>query len=173
MYMLIAPMDQVFIALSFLVLPALAARYASKKLEGFLSLWRGYVLAAVSATALFALAARIAGRPLMHLLYAGKFDDLTPMLYLLAFLPLFMGIGNTMNDALKAGERPELVFYAYVCSGAATLLGGIPLVIHFGLQGAIYGLLLSAATYTGALAVGLFSAICGRRTEVVGTAQKP
>ncbi len=95
----------------------------------------------------------------MHWLYAGKFDDLAPLLYILAFLPLVMGIGNVMNCALKAAEKPRLVFFAYVCSGAATLLGGIPLVIHFGLRGAVYGLLLSAAAYTTALTVSFLSSV--------------
>ena len=108
MQLLVAPMDQVFIALSFLVLPALAARYASNRMGSFLSFTKRYALTVVGATALFALAVRIVGKPVMHLLYAGKFDDLAPTLYILAFLPLVMGIGNTMNAALKAAEKPKL-----------------------------------------------------------------
>lgn len=157
--MLVAPMDQVFIAMSFLVLPALAARYASNRMGNFLAFSRRYAQVVVTATALFALTVRLAGKPVMHWLYNGKFDDLVPMLYVLAFLPLVMGIGNTMNDALKATEHPKMVFYAYVCSGAATLLGGIPLVMHFGLSGAVYGMFLSAAAYTAALTAGYFSTI--------------
>jgi O-antigen/teichoic acid export membrane protein len=159
MQMVVGPIDQVFIAISFLVLPALAARYASNRLGSFLAFSKRYAMAVVTATALFALAVRLVGKPVMHWLYNGKFDDLAPMLYALAFLPLVMGIGNTMNDALKATEHPKMVFYAYVCSGAATLLGGIPLVIHFGLSGAVYGMFLSAAAYTAALAAGYFSTI--------------
>jgi O-antigen/teichoic acid export membrane protein len=159
MQMLVGPMDQVFVAISFSVLPALAARYASNRMGSFLAFSKRYAMAVVTATALFALAVRITGKPVMHRLYNGKFDDLVPMLYMLAFLPLIMGIGNTMNDALKATEHPKMVFYAYLCSGAATLLGGIPLVIHFGLSGAVYGMFLSAAAYTAALTAGYFSTI--------------
>jgi O-antigen/teichoic acid export membrane protein len=159
MQLLVAPMDQVFIAISFLVLPALAARYASNRMGNFLAFSRRYALAVVTATAFFGFAVRIVGKPVMHWLYGGKFDDLAPLLYVLAFLPLVMGIGNTMNDALKATEHPKMVFYAYVCSGAATLLGGIPLVIRFGLPGAVYGMFLSAAAYSCALAVAYFSTI--------------
>jgi len=163
--MLIAPMDQVFIALSFLVIPALAAQYASRRMGDFLSFAKRYGLAVVSATALFAFAVRIVGRAVMHWLYHGKFDDLAPMLYLLAFLPLLMGVGSVMGCALNAAEKPRLVFYAYVSSGAATLLGGIPLVIHFGLMGAAYGLMLSAAVYTAALFVGFRSSFCGKARQ--------
>jgi len=160
MYLLVAPVDQVFIALSYLIIPALAARYASNRIEEFLSISKRYGLAAVSATTLFALAVRLVGRPVMHRLYAGKFDDLAPLLYVLAFLPLLMGIGNAMSCALNAAEKPKLVFYAYVGSGAATVIGGIPLVIHFGLPGAVYGMLISAATYSAALATGFLPNVC-------------
>jgi O-antigen/teichoic acid export membrane protein len=166
MQMLVAPIDQVFIALSFLVIPALAARYASKRMGNFLSFTKRYGLAVVSVTALFAFAVRLVGRPVMHWLYAGKFDDLAPMVYILAFLPLTMGIGNVMGSALNAAEKPKLVFYAYLCSGTATLLGGIPMVIRFGLPGAVYGLLLSAGVYTAAMASGFFLVIYRRATQV-------
>jgi O-antigen/teichoic acid export membrane protein len=172
MQMLVAPMDQVFIALSFLVLPALAARYASKRMGNFLSFTKRFGLAVVSATTLFALAVRLTGRPVMHWLYAGKFDDLIPLLYILAFLPLTRGIGNVMANALNAAERPKLVFYAYVCSGAATLLGGIPLVIHFGLRGAVFGLLLSGSVYSGTLALGFLFHIV-RGTNQIPAAERP
>jgi len=159
--MLVAPMDQVFIALSFLVIPVLAARYASNRIGDFLAFAKRYALVVLSATLFFAIAVRILGRPVMHWLYNGKFDNLAPLLYILAYLPLLMGIGSVMSCALNAAEKPRLVFYGYVCSGAATFLGGIPLVIHFGLQGAGYGLLLSAATYSAVLSFGFRSSFYG------------
>jgi O-antigen/teichoic acid export membrane protein len=166
MQLLVAPIDQVFIALSFLVIPALAARYASHRLDSFLSFSKRYGLAVVSATTLFAFAVRLTGRPVMHWLYAGKFDDLAPLVYILAFLPLVMGIGNVMSNALNAAEKPKLVFYAYVCSGATTVVVGISLVIHFGLRGAVFGLLLSAASYTVAMGLGFFFNFCRRPSPV-------
>jgi O-antigen/teichoic acid export membrane protein len=168
MQLLVAPMDQVFIALSFLVLPALAARYASNRMGSFLSFSKRYALAVVSATAFFALAVRIVGKPVMHWLYSGKFDDLAPLLYLIAFLPLTMGIGNVMSSALNAAEKPKLVFVAYVCSGATTLIGGIPLVIRFGLRGAVFGLLLSAAAYTVAIGLCFFSSFWRQLSHLGG-----
>src|SRR2546422_815988 len=97
----------------------------------------------------------------MHFLYAGKFDDVAPLLSTLALLPLLMGIANTMSDAIRAAERPRLVFYAFLSSGATTFLLGIPLVIHFGLRGAVYGMLLSGAAFTGALALAFALNIYG------------
>ena len=152
-HLLIAPMDQVFVALSFVALPALSACYAAKDTGRFLFLWKRYVLATLGVTGAFAFAVRLIGKPVMHAIYAGKYDGLAPFLFVLALLPVLMGVGATMNNAVIATEKPKLTFFAYVCGGVTTLLGGIPLVMHFGLQGAVYGMLLSGAMYTGALAL--------------------
>jgi O-antigen/teichoic acid export membrane protein len=170
MYILVAPVDQIFIALSYLVLPILASHYVTNRMRSFISLWKRYVFAAVGVTAMFALAVRILGRPAMHLVYAGKFDGLAPLLFALALVPLFMGVGNTVNDALKAAEQPRFVFYAYLASGAATFLLGIPLVIHFGLRGAVAGMLVSAATYSCALGAGFLFMLHGQRSAVAKAA---
>jgi len=90
---------------------------------------------------------------MMHVIYSGKYDGLAPYLFVLALLPVLMGVAATMNNAVIATEKPKLTFYAYLCGGATTFLGGIPLVMHFGLWGAVSGMLLSGATYTGALAI--------------------
>ncbi len=99
MQMLVTPIDQVFIAMSYLVIPALAARCSSsKRIDSYLKLTNRYLLLTIGVTALFALGVRVAGRTLMHWLYAGKFDDLAPLLSILAFLPLVMGIGNALFE---------------------------------------------------------------------------
>jgi len=153
MYVLIAPIEQVTISLSFLFLPMLAAKYVTGNKNAFLAFWRRYSLLTLAITATFALAVRVFGSQAIHILYAGKFDELAPMLFLLALVPLVMAIGSTISDAIRAAEKPGLVFYAYVSSAAATFLLGLPSVKYFGLRGAVYGMLLSAATYTAALGV--------------------
>jgi O-antigen/teichoic acid export membrane protein len=153
MYLLVGPVEQVFIALSYVIVPALSAHYAAKNMGSFLSLWKRYGLATLGVSGLYALAMRIFGRPMVHLLYAGKYDGLAAYLFALTFVPLVMWIGSSMGHALNAMERPHFVFWAYGISGAATFLVGIPLVIHFGLWGAVYGMLVSAGTYSLALAI--------------------
>jgi O-antigen/teichoic acid export membrane protein len=162
MYLLITPMDQVFIALSFLMLPALSTRYALRDVRGFLSLCKRYVLGTLGITGTFAIAIRILGKPMIHNLYAGKYDGLAPFLFVLALLPVLMGVAAAINNAVIATEKPKLTFFAYVCGGATTILGGIPLVMHFGLWGAVYGMLLSGAVYTGALALAFAVRVHGQ-----------
>jgi len=91
----------------------------------------------------------------LHLTYGGKFDDMAPLLGMLALTPFLMAAGNAANAALKAIEKPNIVLYGYVASGAVTFLAGIPLVSHFGLRGAVYGMLISAGTYTSTLLASL------------------
>lgn len=150
MYVLIAPIEQVMISLSFLFLPTLAAKYVGNKVA-FVALWRRYTFLMLGVTVAFALVVRVAGNQMIHILYSGKFDGLGPMLFLLALVPLAMAIGNTANDAIKAAERPRYVFYAYVSSAIATFVIGIPLVRFLGLRGAAWGMIFSAATYSCAL----------------------
>jgi len=153
MYVLIAPVEQVMISLSFLFLPVLAAKYATRDMGAFLTFWKRYALLTLGLTLTFALTVRLVGGRVIHLLYAGKFDELAPMLFPLAFVPLLFGIGNTISDAIRAAEKPRQIFYAFVASGCATFLLGVPSVKYFGLPGAVYGMLLSGATYAGSLAV--------------------
>ena len=163
MYLLLAPVDQVFIALTFVVVPALSTLHASHRMPDFVSLLWKYALGVFAAAMLFVLGAAIVGKPIIHLLYAGKFDGLVPLFYLLSFLPLFMGLSSVMSGGLNALEKPRLVFYGYSCSGMATFLIGIPLVIHFGLRGAVYGLLLSGAVFTTAVVIGFCSSLWTQR----------
>jgi len=153
MYLLVGPVEQVFIALSYLIVPALSAHFAAKRMHDFLTLWKRYSLATLGISALYAVVIRIVGRLLVHILYAGKYDGLAPYLFLLTVVPLVMWAGGTMGHALNAVEKPHFVFWAYVTSGAATLFLGVPLVIYFGLWGAVYGMLLSSFAYTFALVI--------------------
>jgi O-antigen/teichoic acid export membrane protein len=155
MQLMVSPVDQICVALDLLVLPVMAFRYASRQRSELISLWRTFGLLNLGITGIYALMITIMGRRLMHSIYAGKFDDISVLLGILAFLPLVMGVGNSFNVALKSIERPDMVFRAYIASGIATVALGIPLVRHFGLKGAVYGLLISAAAYTIAMGIGL------------------
>jgi len=151
MYVLIAPIEQVMISLSFMFLPALASKYACGDTRAFVTSWRRYTFLILGITLTFALAIRMAGSTVVHILYSGKFDGLGSLPFLLALVPLAMGIGNTANDAIKAAEKPRFVFNAYVSSAVATFAVGIPLVRSLGLRGAAWGMIFSAATYSATL----------------------
>lgn len=163
--LIVAPADQIFIALDYLVLPVLAAHYAAKRIDHLISAWKWYAVGIAGVTLTFFGVIRVFGRPLIHILFGGRYDDVAPLLPLLLLVPVVMGIGHTMNAALKAAESPRLVFWAYVCSGAVTFLIGIPLVVRFGLKGAVYGTLISGTSYTAALGTGFATHIYRKSAE--------
>lgn len=154
MSLVVAPADQCFIALNSLVLPVLAVHYAARQSRSLLSAWKWYAISIGAVTSCFALLVGAFGKTIIHSLYAGKYDAVAPLLTLLALQPLLFGVGHTMNAALKAAEAPKIVFWAYLSSGAATFFLGIPLIVRFGLRGAVYGMLLSGVSYTAAMAAG-------------------
>jgi O-antigen/teichoic acid export membrane protein len=153
-YLLVTPIDQVLVAITLIVLPIMSFHFASKQMDRLMMFWKKYLAATLAITGLFAIFVCLLGHRLLHLVYGGKFDEVAGLLSILVFLPVVMGVGNTMNAALKAAEKPQFVLYAYTCGGLATLLGGIPLVGILGLRGAVFGMILSGAAYTTALAVG-------------------
>jgi len=156
---LVIPLDQVFVAVTLLFLPVLSLRFVEHRLTGLIPLWKNYCLGWLAVTSTFTVFVLAWGKPMMHILYAGRFDDVAPLLAVLAFLPVIMGIGNTTNAALKAMEKPQSVFYAYVASGFATFLIGLPLIVHSGIRGAIYGMLVSAGAYTLAMGMAFFRSV--------------
>jgi len=170
MSLVVAPADQIFIALNYLVLPVFSAQYAAGRMAELLAGWKWYATGIVAATLAFYLVIRVVGGRLTHLLYGGRYDDAAPLLALLALLPAVMGIGHTMNAALKASESPQLVFWAYVASGLVTFVAGMPLVVRFGLRGAVYGMLGSGASYTAALAVGFAKTFRWGRRQLAAAA---
>ena len=167
-YLLVAPVEQAFIAISLIVLPGLCLHFSAKRLGNFFSLWKRNVLVVAALTGTFALGVRVFGKTAMHLLYGGKFDGLAPLLYLLAFSPLLIGLSGTMVNGLISAERPKLVFWGYLSSGAATFLLGIPLILHFGLRGAAYGILVSGGTLAAVL-TAIFLLAVRKRSGFLGS----
>ena len=147
MYNLALPADQIFVAITFLVLPQMALYFAAKEFGNLRRLWRQCSLMFLGVSLAFALVIGLGGLPLLHVVYGGKFDSVAPLLRWYVLLPVVMGLGNAANAALKAIEKPQIVFYAYLTSGVVTFVLGIPLVMRLGLRGAVYGMLLSGASY--------------------------
>lgn len=153
MYNLALPVEQVFAATTFLVLPQMALAFAAREFGKLRRLWRQCALLFLGISSAFALVVGLGSLPLLHVVYGGKFDTVAPLLRWYVLLPVVMGVGNAANAALKAIEKPQSVFYAYLSSGLATFVFGIPLVICLGLRGAVYGMLLSGTSYAVALGV--------------------
>ena len=157
MYVIVTPLDQLFVALGYLVVPRLSYFFASRHPGLFYSLWKKYELLMCTVTFSVFIFVRIGGASAVHWLYAGKFDDASGLLYGLAAIPVVMGFGHAMNDALKSMERPDFIFLAYLASGLVTVCLGVPMVRRFGVHGAVTSMLASAAAYSLVLGGAFFS----------------
>jgi O-antigen/teichoic acid export membrane protein len=159
MYNLVQPVEQGFVAITLLVLPQMALQFAAGETAKLRRMWQQCSLAFFGMSSVFALILGAGSLRWLHLLYGGKFDDAAGLLRWYALLPVVMGLGHAANAALKATERSKAVFHAYLASGATTFLLGIPLVGRWGLRGAVFGMLLSAAGYAAAAGFSFYRSI--------------
>lgn len=159
MYNLVQPVEQGFIAVTLLVLPQMALHFAAGEMAKLRRMWQQCSLAFVGMSSAFALIVGAGSLRWLHLLYGDKFDDAAPLLCWYALLPVVMGLGHAANAALKATEKPKAVFHAYLASGAITFVLGVPLVMRWGVRGAVFGMLLSAAGYAAAAGFSLCRSI--------------
>ena len=134
---LASPVGQVFVAASLLSLPyaSRAEQQSGRRNRNHLA-WKltGLYVAGTSAYWAVLLALR---HPIVHRLYGGKYPQVIELLPWLA-LGSILRIGATSQSImLRAMNRPDLVFVAYVAACVVTIIGGIPAARWFGIAGAV------------------------------------
>lgn len=75
-------------------------------------------------------------RPLVHALYGGRYDAASHLLWLFGAIPLVGGMGDVLGSAVRALERPDLLFRAQVGAAAVALTAGVWCVARWGVAGA-------------------------------------
>ena len=163
---LILPVQQVLGALGIVVLPELvrAARRGA-----LLGTTRWFTLALATAALLYGVLLYAFAEPLIGLLYGDRYPLLEPVLRVLALLPVSVAIVSVLAAALRAVERPRLVFYAYAASTTVALTAGIWLVYAHGVLGAALAMLLSSLATCAVLLQML--ARHGRRATVTPSSE--
>jgi O-antigen/teichoic acid export membrane protein len=108
-------------------------------------------------------------------LYRGQYREYADLLWLLGFSLLMTGAVNVLGAVLRALERPDRVFWAYLWTTAVALTLGFGFIAAWGVVGAAVGYLLSTAAKALAMWAycrGLKGARCSRGAkDVVGTTQ--
>ena len=95
-------------------------------------------------------------RPLLQLLYAGQYHEVSrPVVICLGLLPVTSGIAGVLGAGIRALERPRLVFWAYLLSSATAIFAGIPLTLDRGVWGAALALVLGDIPVIAMLALFL------------------
>lgn len=147
---LILPALNSITALSMLLLPSLSKnkknlQQTRKTIITFLSF--SVLISTVSYLLLYVFKTDILG-----FCYNDKYIHLYHLIPWIGILPFFASITCAMGSVLRALERPDKVFWAYLVSTIVTLSLGITFSIKMGIQGAIWGLLVSSLT-TGVMMV--------------------
>lgn len=148
---LLLPMMQIASALAILALPLLVRR-ARTRHGAYGRLVLGLSAALGSAAVAYGIVAVAFGEPVLRWLYAGSYAEHAPALVAMAGVPIFAAVAGILGSALRAVERPELVFRAYLAPTGVALTVGLPLTLLRGVPGASIGWL---ATYlVAAIALG-------------------
>ena len=138
---LVLPMLQSITALSTLLLPTLARARGSARFRYALGI--AFALFCSGTLVYWVLLGTFADR-LIAFLYAGVYGEHAHLLWLLGFIPVLAGVIAVLSNALRAQERPQVIFWAYVASASTTLTFGIWASIRWELAGAILGQVVSA-----------------------------
>jgi len=166
---IVIPIDQVFIAFSMLILPTMAKYHAENMRANLLSTMRRLLLIISLLAISYAIVLNFAGRGLLELLYHERYNNSVVLLLPLSLIPIISGMSNSFNIALKAIQKPNVVFYAYSIAGVVTLTVGILLIMNYGVMGAAYGMIVSTLAFGITLITGFYIIYYSKKnTKIIG-----
>ena len=103
--------------------------------------------------------------PILRLVYAGRYSNVSAWtIAFVGLLPITGGVAGILGAALRAIERPHLIFWGYLASTVMALVAGVPITLHYGVAGAAFALALDDLPAIAVIALCLSG--CGD-TQVV------
>ena len=155
---LVMPALQAFVALSVLAVP----RFVGIRERAALNRALGKLLVLYSLFGvLYWLALGLLHAPLVRLVYSGRYQSNSNLLWLLGLLPLMTALIIVFESALRAMTRSDQIFRAYVLSALVTCIIGLPMMIAWGVGGAIVGMSIALACNLCSMALSYRA--CARR----------
>ena len=79
------------------------------------------------------------GTTLTSWLYDGLYTEYAHLLWLVGAIPMLSGVSLVLRTALRALERPNLVFWTYLGSSCVAITVSIVLIYLYGIPGALIG----------------------------------
>ncbi len=130
-------------ALAVLLVPAFVRAQKSRGGEGFAREASRLLALFIAAAVAYGLILIFLGEDLLALLYGGRYGEYARLLLPATLLPLASAVIAVLGSALRARERPDLVFRSYLASSLVTLTGGLGLTAVAGVVGGVWGLIIS------------------------------
>jgi O-antigen/teichoic acid export membrane protein len=139
---LILPVIQIQLAMTPLLLPWLVRQIEK---QDFIMNLRKMAGALIVLPVLWTLGLFFFGRTLLDFVYSGKYQASNQMLGLLGATTIVSAMILALSATIKAHSRPELLVRGYAIATVLCLLVGVPLMIYYGVQGVIVGMILAAS----------------------------
>ncbi|MQA28765.1 MAG: methyltransferase domain-containing protein [Luteitalea sp.] len=149
---LVMPAIQALIAVSVVTVPALVR---ARDTGGFGGLVRRLLILYSTGALLYWMVLGFSHEYLVRWLYGGRYSSESSLLWLLGLLPVVNAGACIFECALRARERSDAIFRAYLFSFVSTCVLGIPFALAWGTGGAIAGLLISTGLAMGSMAWSL------------------
>jgi len=140
---LAAPVTQLQAAFSMLLIPYAARRFQQRGTDSVIGLGALLTWCGLGCAIVYWLAIAGFQHSIFHALYDGRYPEVAPLIPLAALGSIFWAATFGFSTALRAMERPRLIFVAFAVASAVSLLAGIPATRAFGLMGAIWGVNVS------------------------------
>jgi O-antigen/teichoic acid export membrane protein len=94
--------------------------------------------------------------PILHLLYAGRYDNVSAWTVVsIGLLPITSSIAFLLGAGLRSQERPQLIFWSYLAATLVAIAVGIPVTLRNGVSGAAFALVLTDLPVIAVLALCL------------------
>ena len=140
------PLEQSFTALACLFLPYAARLHGEGGTSAARVLTRRIAILYVGGAVLYWMIVIPMKAQFFHLLYGGKYMEITYLLPLVAVETILWSAAFGPTIVLRGMESPSSVFYARCAASVLSLAVGVPLTIIYGLWGCVLGIVLANAT---------------------------
>jgi O-antigen/teichoic acid export membrane protein len=143
----VKPINQFIGAITLLLVPWVAARFADRDGSSFQDAIQRINLLFIGASVIYLVFLLSLGKWLTAFVYGGKYTQFAYLLPLMALPILFTAAAEGQSIAVRAMQAPSEVFLAYTAAAVPTILVGVIFIRHWGLIGAALGLAFSSVAY--------------------------
>ncbi len=165
---LLMPAVQFFQAVNTMLIPFYAGRSRSRVARLAITAGTSELLVAIA----YSIAMGCLSQPLLHELYAGKYDAYTPMLAPLSLLLVGEALGGVTASALQGMALPKKVFAACLGGAVLTVLG-IACLRPFEMKAAVASIVVVYASTAALLWFSLYRTLADQDVTCFKTGEEP
>jgi len=150
------------------VLPVQASiAFANGGFEQLIAFTRKSVGLIMLATVSIAAIAWFFPNAIMTAFYGKEFSQIGWVLQVYALIYVILAFGLALSIALRAVEKTSFILYSYALGTLFSIVGGIPLIMLYGVKGALIGLVITTFINAAVPFFGLISLAKAHRPKAV------